>query len=358
MTVRATVSVIIPAWNAASTLALALRSALDQTRQPDEIVVVDDGSTDSTADLIVTFRDSRIRLIRQEHAGPIVARNRAIGATSGSLIAPLDADDVWHPAYLADMAGALNEGAGGSGFAYAFHRQIDAENRLLRDGPSYRAHGMALHRHLLFNFVGNGSSAVFHRGALIEAGGYDQRCTRWGGAEDYLLQLRVAARFPVTCVPRWLVGYRRAVGSYSSNAAKAHSARLNAVETVLNEISTPWRSRIERWTAGDSARVLSVQMAAAGKVGAGLVWGLRAAARDPAGTAAEGAARARNALTRAGRRNAEAPVFADLEPDKGFAPALDRMLKHRLTELAIADGTMCAGRVPDGVTMVTTAGEA
>jgi hypothetical protein len=254
---------------------------------------------------------------------------------------------------------ALETGGDNAGFAYAHHRQIDANDRLLRDGPSYRAQGMAFHRHLLFNFVGNGSSAVFRRRALLEAGCYDRCCTDWGGAEDYLLQLRIAARHPVICVPRWLVGYRRARGTFSSNELKAYSARLKAVDAMLSEVQTPLGLRIRRWVSGDAQRALSVQLATRGSAGAAIGWGLRAAIRDPAGTAAEGAARARNAMARAGQRKAAGAVFAEHDPDLGSPPGLDRMLRRRLAQLAIADAAMPPDRAQaGGKAMIAAFGEA
>lgn len=94
-----TVSVIIPAYNSAGTIASAVRSALDQTRPADEIVIVDDGSTDNTPD-IVRGLGGPIRFYQQENQGAAVARNRAIEECTGELLAFLDADDLWVPEKL------------------------------------------------------------------------------------------------------------------------------------------------------------------------------------------------------------------------------------------------------------------
>src|SRR3981081_1852732 len=93
------VSVLIPAFNAEETVADTLRSVRAQSYRNLEIIVVDDGSRDNTARIVSQFEseDSRIRLIEQANSGVAAARNAAPAASSGSLIAPLDADDLWHP---------------------------------------------------------------------------------------------------------------------------------------------------------------------------------------------------------------------------------------------------------------------
>lgn len=100
------VSVIIPAYNAAETLRDAIDSVLAQTYPAYEIIVVDDGSRDATAELAQAYREP-VRLIRQTNAGPAAARNAGIAAASGELIAFLDADDVWLPSKLGSQVAFL-----------------------------------------------------------------------------------------------------------------------------------------------------------------------------------------------------------------------------------------------------------
>ena len=93
------ISVVIPAYNAAKSIVRAVDSVLAQTRRPDEIIVVDDGSTDETAKRIKQY-GSQVRYIYQENAGPSVARNKGIEAAKNKWIAFLDADDEWFPETL------------------------------------------------------------------------------------------------------------------------------------------------------------------------------------------------------------------------------------------------------------------
>jgi len=92
-------SVVIPAYNAAETIHATLDSVLGQTVPPDEILVMDDGSTDGTASLVQSY-EPRISIFTQQNSGPSHSRNVLCKLAHGDLIAFLDADDLWHPRYL------------------------------------------------------------------------------------------------------------------------------------------------------------------------------------------------------------------------------------------------------------------
>ncbi len=90
------ISVVIPAYNCQTTIGRAIESVLDQTRCAEEVIVIDDGSKDKTAEIIRSYSD-KVRLIQQDNAGVSVARNTGINAAAGDWIAFLDADDQWLP---------------------------------------------------------------------------------------------------------------------------------------------------------------------------------------------------------------------------------------------------------------------
>jgi len=99
------ISVVVPAYNSAKFVGAALDSIAAQKRVPDEIIVVDDGSHDGTAQIVQSRRMSGLALIRQRNAGVSAARNAALGVSTGNWIAFLDADDLWTPDKLAIQAG-------------------------------------------------------------------------------------------------------------------------------------------------------------------------------------------------------------------------------------------------------------
>jgi glycosyltransferase involved in cell wall biosynthesis len=101
------VSVIIPVWNGAAYVAEAIRSVLQQTCPPREILVVNDGSTDSTTEIVRSF--PTVTLVQQENTGVGPARNTGVGQSSGDLLAFLDHDDLWMPEKLALQVRLLEE---------------------------------------------------------------------------------------------------------------------------------------------------------------------------------------------------------------------------------------------------------
>jgi glycosyltransferase involved in cell wall biosynthesis len=96
-------SVVLPVYNRAASIAPAIESVLDQTRPADEVLIIDDGSTDDIESALAPYKD-RVRLIRQSNAGVAAARNAAVAAASGEWLAFQDSDDLWLPTHLESAA--------------------------------------------------------------------------------------------------------------------------------------------------------------------------------------------------------------------------------------------------------------
>lgn len=229
------VSVVVPAFNAQETLVETLRCVAGQTYRRLEILIVDDGSTDGTAALAEAFcrDDMRGRLICRTNGGVASARNLGIRQASGELVAPCDADDLWHPDKIAAQVRAAMAGPPNFGFVYCWFREVDARGRVVRDGECFDVDGAAYQRLLYRNFVGNGSALLVRRDAALAVGGYDERLAQ--GCEDILFQLRLALLYPVISVKEFLVGYRNRAGSLSSDHRRMYRAWRLALALLMHE---------------------------------------------------------------------------------------------------------------------------
>lgn len=233
------VSVVVPAFNAARTISETLRSISQQTYAALEIVVIDDGSTDETADIARRYgaTDSRVRVITKPNGGVASARNAGIHCTKGAFVAFIDADDLWHPTKIAKQLQVLLAGGPDMALVYAPFRLIDADGRVLASPHRYGVNGWVIHRHFYSNLVGNGSALLVRRSVLEEFGGFDSWLLQQGaeGCEDLLLQLRIATRYRFGEVSEYLVGYRRLPDSMSSNTEQMIRSGILAVNKALSE---------------------------------------------------------------------------------------------------------------------------
>lgn len=115
-------SVVIPLYNKAATVERAIRSVLNQTVQDFELIVVNNGSTDGSEDVVKSIVDSRIILISQDNQGVSMARNRGVEAANSDWVAFLDADDEWNPTFLETVLSLKEKYPDCSVFATAYQR--------------------------------------------------------------------------------------------------------------------------------------------------------------------------------------------------------------------------------------------
>jgi glycosyltransferase involved in cell wall biosynthesis len=243
------VSVIVPAFNAASTVQETLSSVLAQTYAHIEVIVVDDGSTDDTAATVahIASHDARLRLERRPWCGVAAARNHAIGLASGEFIAPMDADDLWHPTKLERQLERFQGHEPDTGLVYSWHRSIDTNGLVLEDGPQPAFEGWVLQQHLEWNFVGNGSMPLIRTKALSGLG-YEPSLQRQGveGCEDFLLQLQLARHWRFGCAPGFLIGYRRSPNAMSADWDRMLRSRVTMYQILEPELSGPARGVCRR----------------------------------------------------------------------------------------------------------------
>lgn len=264
-----------------------------------EIIVVDDGSDDATPALVesAAVRDARIRLVRQDHAGVSLSRNRALALARGRFVAPLDADDLWHPEKLARQVAALDAAPGNVALVYSWFRRIDEGDHVYPGSPSPVVEGAVFHRHLDRNFISCGST-ILVRAEAARAFPYDAAFTR---CEDYLFQLRLARHFAFACVPAYLTGYRRRAGSLSTHVRGMIDGHLAMYEAMALESPATAQPAIARRRAQLRVELARHHVrrgqwrAAVAAMGAGL-------RDDPAGFAGRLAAEARATLAWIGVR--------------------------------------------------------
>lgn len=237
------VSVVIPAYNAAAFLDATLRSVINQSAAPAEIIVVDDGSTDDTAAIAGAF-GARVIPTALPRSGPAAARNTGTHAASGEYIAYLDADDVWAPQKLACQLQAL-AAFGRPAFSFTDYRLFD-ENGVTRHAELLR---YAAFRQTAKKIVGSSnmliaadasrpaltdsyfppSAVLVRRVDVLAAGGFDETLRM---AEDYDFYLRLLRLVPGVAVMQPLFFYRRHAGQATADAIQGKAGFFDVAARV------------------------------------------------------------------------------------------------------------------------------
>lgn len=230
-----TVSVVVAAYDAERFLADALDSVAAQTAPPFETVVVDDGSTDRTAE-VAARHPLGVRLVRQANAGSAAARNRGVAEARGTHVAFLDADDVWLPHKLARQLAALARTGARWGYADAWFVDAETGRRLGRWSDTHPAPEGDVARVLLAgNFV-TVPTVLAERAVLDAVGGFPETLPgRASISEDWALWLRVAVDHPVAYVAEPCATIRQHPGrkTETMDLDLALDARVRLVEGAV-----------------------------------------------------------------------------------------------------------------------------
>ncbi|WP_254565641.1 glycosyltransferase family A protein [Oscillatoria sp. HE19RPO] len=208
-----TISIVIPAYNAAATILQTLDSVFQQTFSDFEVLVINDGSTDQTLDLLQTIEDKRLQIFTYENRGVSVARNRGISYARGEFIAFLDADDLWSPDKLELQFAALQEHPeAGVAYSWNYYQYETPAKSYAETSNSFQGNVYA--DLLIKNFIQNGSNPLVRKEAVASVGLFDptlKSCQDW----DYYL--RLAQNWPFVLVPKVQVIYRQSANSATSN---------------------------------------------------------------------------------------------------------------------------------------------
>lgn len=233
------VSVVVPAYNAEQYLKQTLESALSQTYRKFEVIVVDDGSTDSTPLIAQQFGDS-IRYIRQSNQGLSVARNTAIKNARGEFIALLDADDLWESEFLEKMVHKLKDHPEAAG-VYCGFQYINSESEVvgkpsLKVVPPERFHSV-------MKYDGNWlvpCSVIFRKQLIERVGLFDET---FHAVADWDMWIRLSEYGPFDGLQEVLVKYRR----HEHNMSKDPVQMIGAIGQLMVKIHDTADGSLSTW---------------------------------------------------------------------------------------------------------------
>lgn len=230
------VSVVIPAYNCERFIATAVKSVLEQSYKDYELIIVNDGSTDSTENVISEFR-SRIVYVLQKNGGPANARNAGVTAAKGEYIAFLDQDDAWLPDKLETQVGLFEKNkALGLAYTDAYILKDDSfgvygpkNMRSFQTRPPHR--GKVFKYLFAQNFVLT-SSVMVRRECFKRVGLFDPALVP---IEDYDRWLRISAFYEVDFVDRPLVRFRDHVATFRKDDLRTFTNIVNTLEGVISD---------------------------------------------------------------------------------------------------------------------------
>lgn len=252
-------AVVIPLYNKRPHIQRALDSVFAQTDAPDEIIVVDDASTDGSLEVVQRYRDQRVTVLRRSTPGPggYAARNLAIHRAQSDWIAFLDADDAWGPEHLATIRQTVAQAAQPDLIAGVFSGYVNVYSETYAESDRYtRNVGRGTVRVLDFEeFLATWlelkecpvwtSASAFRRQALIDAGLFAAKCRR-GGDKD--LWLRIGRNGLLAAAPAITAIYHRNASNMvtRSNSTATRHCLCDTIERMLPEVSDAARPLLKR----------------------------------------------------------------------------------------------------------------
>lgn len=231
------VSVVIPAYNAETTIQRTLQSVLDQTHDRLEVIVVDDGSTDNTVPIAEQMRGP-IQVLRQANQGVSNARNRGISVARGGYLALLDADDVWHPTKIEKQLLVLEKETDAMG-VYAGVLRVSASDQVIERLPATNFEDLCRSLLLHSSVIPNSPSNLLLRREVFDVVGlFDPRFSQ---CADWDLLIRLSLKVHLEPLQEWLVRYRTAAGNMSSDISLLEKDTFAVLDKFYaSEESTPY----------------------------------------------------------------------------------------------------------------------
>jgi glycosyltransferase involved in cell wall biosynthesis len=247
-----TISVIVPAYNSQDTILETIASVQAQTFTDFELIVVNDGSSDRTLELLQTIRDPRVKVVSYENGGVSVARNRGISLATGEYLALIDADDLWTADKLELQLAALQQHPV-AGVAYSWTCFIDRQAKFFRVDRPLHFTGNVYAELLKTNFLLSGSNPLIRKEALASVGNFDPTLTH---AEEWDLYLRLAAKYDFVVVPKTQIFYRQTAGSASAKIEVMEKDALKVIDRAF-QIAPPQLQPLKNQSLANLYRYLA-----------------------------------------------------------------------------------------------------
>lgn len=225
------ISVVIPVYNGENTIKETINSVINQTHKDLEIIVINDGSTDSTLDIIQRIEDPRLRVFSYANKGLPASRNRGITQAKGEFISFLDADDLWTENKLRSELTTLLVNSQAD-VAHSWTDYIDEQGKFLFKGHSINLTGNAYPYLLLGNMLDSGSNLFVRREKLLKVGNYDESLP---SAHDWDLYLRLATQYEFVTVPQRQILYRLSTKSMSTNIERMEKSCLKVIDKYFSQ---------------------------------------------------------------------------------------------------------------------------
>ncbi|WP_052691870.1 glycosyltransferase [Teredinibacter purpureus] len=221
------VSVVMPLYNGEKYVKQALDSALAQSYTNLEIVVIDDGSTDKSVDIVKEYGD-KVTLVIQKNSGPASARNNGVEVANGKWIAFLDSDDIWLPNKLETQLAKMHDVV----WSYCDSCFMGGANDGLRDSElNNKFDGSIIEPLIRSNFIGT-SGVIVDREVFRVCGGFDMQLR---SIQDWDLWLRIAANNPISYTDEPLVLYRVHSESTSRSARKTLPNHMRVINKTFSK---------------------------------------------------------------------------------------------------------------------------
>jgi len=233
-----TISVIIPAYNAERTILQTIASVQQQTFSDFELIVINDGSSDRTLELLNSVEEPRLKIFSYTNGGLPVARNRGISHATGEFITFLDADDLWTPDKLEAQLTALQQHPE-AGVAYSWTHYMDEKGESFHTSNTVFFEGNVSANLLMGNFLESGSNPLIRKQAIESVGEFDPTLA---SCEDWEYWLRLADRWPFVVVPKQQILYRQTSGAMSSKIEVMEKYHLIVIERAFQSVPLEFRS--------------------------------------------------------------------------------------------------------------------